>query len=368
MILVLKILFRVVGYGLVIAAIWYTPYRISRLLGMRRTWPLCTVTAIFVILAVAGMMSLNASPNAFVGGIVTVAGLLFGFFIYLTFLLPVLDLLKRWIGLPNRTTAWLALGLALVISIIGTWRANDFIVTEIEISIAGLRQEVTLMHIPDMHIGHHRGRAYLEKIVNETNQRHPDLVLLNGDLVDSNAALEPGIMSALTRFEAPVYITTGNHEHYVDTQRALKIFAQYGGRILHNEAVETHGLQLVGLDYMNADENAFDLHAVNKLTIKEELPKIPLAEDKPVVLMHHSPVGLEYVSAEGVSLMLSGHTHAGQIFPATLITPFLFPLNKGLHKHNGTYFFVSQGAGTYGPRMRLGSSNEINLIRLKANP
>ena len=365
MILVLKILFRVVGYGLVIAAIWYTPYRLSRLLGLRRSWPLCTVTAIFVIMAIAGMMSLNASPNAMVGGIVTVAGLLFGLFIYLTFLLPVLDLLKRWIGLPDRTTAWVAVSLALLISVIGTWRANDFAVTEIEIPIAELKQDVTLMHIPDMHIGHHRSRTYLEKIVDETNQRNPDLVLLNGDLVDSNAALAPGVMSAIARFEAPVFITTGNHEYYVDTNRALEIFAQYGGRILHNEVVETHGLQLVGLDYMNADENAFDLHAVNKMTIKEELPKIPFSKDMPVILMHHSPVGLEYVSAWGVSLMLSGHTHAGQIFPATLITPFLFPLNKGLHKHNGTFFFVSQGAGTYGPRMRLGSSNEINLIRLK---
>ena len=106
------------------------------------------------------------------------------------------------------------------------------------------------------------------------------------------------------------------------------------------------------------------MHAVNKLTIKEELPKISLSEELPVILMHHSPVGLEYVSRAGVTLMLSGHTHAGQVFPGTLITPFLFPVNKGLLRQGDTYFFVSQGAGTYGPRLRLGSANEINLIRL----
>ena len=82
--------------------------------------------------------------------------------------------------------------------------------------------------------------------------------------------------------------------------------------------------------------------------------------------MHHSPVGLEYVEAQGIALMVSGHTHGGQIFPATLLNQFIFPLNKGLHKRGNTYFYVSQGAGTYGPRMRLGSANEINLIRLKA--
>jgi predicted MPP superfamily phosphohydrolase len=115
---------------------------------------------------------------------------------------------------------------------------------------------------------------------------------------------------------------------------------------------------------MKADENTFDMHVVNKLTIKEELPKIPLTLEKPVVLMHHSPVGLEYVSSSGVSLMLSGHTHGGQMFPGTLLAPFIFPLSKGLHLRQGTYFFVSQGAGTYMMRLRLGSSNEINLIHL----
>jgi predicted MPP superfamily phosphohydrolase len=165
-------------------------------------------------------------------------------------------------------------------------------------------------------------------------------------------------------FEAQVFFATGNHEHYVDMDKALDIIAGHRVRILHNEVVLTHGFQLVGLDYMNADENTFDMHAVNKLTIKEELPKIFLDRNLPVVLMHHSPVGLDYVVKAGVDLMLSGHTHAGQMFPATLINNFLFPLNKGLHQIDGTAFFVSQGAGTYGPRIRLGSSNEINLIRL----
>jgi len=54
-------------------------------------------------------------------------------------------------------------------------------------------------------------------------------------------------------------------------------------------------------------------------------------------------------------------------FPATLPEPLLPPLNKGLHKRNNTYYFVSQGAGTFGPRLRLGTSNEINLIQLKMN-
>lgn len=366
MIVLLKILFRIAALGLIGAAAWYTPWRLSRLLGLRRTWPLYVATAAIIILASAGMMSLSASPNPILGGVVTAAGLLFGLFVYCTLMLLVLDILRRWIKIPDRATVGLALLAALTAAVVGAWQAGNFAVTEIGIPIAGLKRDVTLMHISDLHIGHFRGRSYLEKIVEETNRRRPDLVLLNGDIVDSNAALAPGVLSPLADFEAPVYAVTGNHEHYVDIKKALGIIAGHGVRILHNEVINTNGFQLAGLDYMNADENAFDMHAVNKLTIKEELPKIPFVKGKPSVLMHHSPVGLEYVAAEGVSLMLSGHTHAGQMFPATLIAPLLFPLTKGLHRQGGTWFFVSQGAGTYGPRIRLGSFNEINLIRLRA--
>ena len=364
MIVLIGILLRLVGLAVIGTAVWYTPYRLSRLLGLKRAWPLCTVVAAVIFLTMIGMLSLSKSSGAVAGGLTTAAGLVFALFTYFFLVLAVLDLVRVMIRLPDLATAGLALGLALVITVFGAWRATPFAVTEVEIPIPGLEQAVTLMHISDLHIGPHRGRAFLEKIVAVTNRRQPDLVLLNGDLLDSNLALKPGVLSALSRLQAPVYATTGNHDHYVDTERALKLFAELGVRFLHNEAIETHGFQLVGLDYMNADEKSFDMHAVNKLTIKKELPEIPLDRNKPVILMHHSPVGLKYVAQAGVDLMLSGHTHAGQMFPATLMTPYIFPLNKGLHHRGDTTFFVSQGAGTYGPRIRLGSQNEINLIRL----
>jgi predicted MPP superfamily phosphohydrolase len=213
---------------------------------------------------------------------------------------------------------------------------------------------------------HDRGKDYLAKIVAETNRRKPDIVLINGDLVDSNVALRPGVLSPLSDFEAPVFFTGGNHENYVDTQRALELIKKHGVRILHNEVVDIHGFYLVGLDYMNPDENTFDMHpSEDKRTIKDVLPTIPLTDDQPSVLMHHSPVGVRYVAAKGIDLMLSGHTHAGQMFPGTLLASVFFPFIKGRYQEGNTKVFVSQGAGTYGPRMRLGSANEINLIRLK---
>jgi predicted MPP superfamily phosphohydrolase len=95
------------------------------------------------------------------------------------------------------------------------------------------------------------------------------------------------------------------------------------------------------------------------------LPTLSLADDQPSVLMHHSPVGAQYVAAKGVDLMVSGHTHAGQMFPNTLFAPIVFPFNSGLYHEGEMRVFVSQGAGTFMPRIRLGTSNEIDLLRLK---
>ena len=66
-------------------------------------------------------------------------------------------------------------------------------------------------------------------------------------------------------------------------ERAVEVIASDESASYNNEVVKTHGLQLVGLDYMNADENAFDMRVMNKLTIKEELPKIPIINGKPFI-------------------------------------------------------------------------------------
>jgi predicted MPP superfamily phosphohydrolase len=62
--------------------------------------------------------------------------------------------------------------------------------------------------------------------------------------------------------------------------------------------------------------------------------------------------------------MLAGHTHGGQLFPGTLLTAVRFPMNKGRFQVGGTTLLVSQGAGTFGPWMRLGPFNELQLITL----
>ncbi|MFV0590922.1 MAG: hypothetical protein ACK5M7_06020 [Draconibacterium sp.] len=87
--------------------------------------------------------------------------------------------------------------------------------------------------------------------------------------------------------------------------------------------------------------------------------------EQPTVLLHHSPDGIEYANRHGVDLYLAGHTHNGQLFPFNLLVPLFYKYNKGLSDFKGTNIYVSQGAGAFGPPMRVGTISEMPFITLK---
>jgi predicted MPP superfamily phosphohydrolase len=305
------------------------------------------------------------SSSAFVGALSVIGGYVLIFYIYSFMLFALIHAASLICNPPLRLCAAIAIVFAFMVVAIGAFQANSFAVNEVKIILPKLANEIAVAHISDIHLGWSRGREYLAKIVDETNLMKPDIILITGDLADANAALNPDTLEPLASFAAPVYFVIGNHETYIDTKLALELIERYGVRVLHNEIVYASGLQIIGLDYMNEDENAFNMHASNDTrTIKSALANLALKPDTPTLLMNHSPVGAKYAEAKGVDLMLSGHTHGGQIFPFTLISAAIFPFNRGLYQEGNMQVFVTRGAGTYMARIRVGSSNEINLLRL----
>ncbi|MDM8544470.1 metallophosphoesterase [Desulfococcaceae bacterium HSG9] len=363
---VISIGYPILVLGVFAWSIWYISFRLRILFGLKKKWPLLLAVSLYFIVSLIPMFSSADSISTTTGLLNIAGGYFFTFYLFTLLLLLVLHIVQLKWTLNGKKAAISTMLLSLMVTVGGALWANQFTVNIVEIELAGLKQDVKVMHLSDIHIGHHRGKEYLTRIVVETNRLKPDVVLLNGDLVDSNVALLPGTLSALADFDAPVFFTGGNHDNYVNTERLFEIITQHGVRILHNEIVDFAGIYWIGLDYMKPDNETFDMHpSKDKRTIKEILPQIPLKEDKPSVLIHHSPVGIKYISERGIDLMLSGHTHAGQIFPGTLIMSVFFPFNKGLHKKDDLQVFTSQGAGTYGPRVRIGTSNEINFLHLK---
>jgi uncharacterized protein len=350
----------------VFGSAWYIAFRLRTTFGLQRRWLL----RVLVMAALVGwfmlMVPATKSANVVAGMSYVLGGFLFAGYLFLTLAFVVLHVIERAWHIPKARVGAAALFLAAGATLVGGMWANTFSVAETEIALPGLDRDVVAMQLSDIHLGHHRGRKYLEKIVEETNQRNPDIVLITGDLIDSEAAFLPGELEPLARFSAPAYYVGGNHEKYVDAERAFALVKKYGVNVLRSQVVETHGLQLVGLDYMNADENTFDLHpSDDSRTIKSVLASLHVKDGMPSVLLHHSPAGAQYAAANGIDVMIAGHTHGGQFFPGTVVAMAVFPFTKGLYHRGPLQVFVSQGAGTFMSRVRLGTSNELNLLRLR---
>ncbi len=392
--MIAAILVFVLILTLFIGANIYVPFRMAKLFRLQRKKILYILFAAGAVSFPLSMILHRSMANTITGLYYLISTTWMGLFLFLLIFLLVFEVLKwtastayKWqspknrqnnkadffprhlqginIKNPSRTFGLVIIGFAVLVSLYALWNANSFKVSQVDIPLKGLKNELKIVHISDVHIDDFRGKNYLEKIVRAANEQKPDLVLITGDIIDGKHALTEDIFSPLKKLKAPAYFTTGNHESYANLDKTLEILAKSNVRILRNEIIETHDIQLIGLDYMNADPDSFEMHKVNQLTMKEVLPTLNISADKPTVLMHHSPIGLEYVNQRGITLMLSGHTHGGQILPVSYIGRLFFPYNKGLYNYKGTYIYVSQGAGTFGPRMRLGTNNEITLIRLK---
>lgn len=344
----------------------YVGGRLSTLFGWKRRLPLQLAIILMIVGLIAATVAAVSSADPTIGLIY----LALGYALYLHFnlflMLLVAQLVTRAAGISSRIAGTAALLVATGLTIAGAVEASGFRVVETEIALPRLAKEVRIMQISDLHLGHHRSRDYLARVVAETNRRKPDLVVISGDFLDSNAALQPGVLTPLASLEAPAYYVIGNHEKETNVELALRRLAESGLHIIDNQVVDTHGIQLVGLDYMNADAESFNMHpSATRATIASTLPKLVLRPDRPAVLLQHAPFGAKYAERKGIDLMLVGHTHAGQVFPFSLVTPLVFPFNHGLYREGKTAVFVSGGAGTFMVRARLGTSNELNLITLK---
>ncbi len=213
--------------------------------------------------------------------------------------------------------------------------------------------EMNIVQLSDIHLGSD-GHAFLEHIVERTNTLSPDVVLLTGDLIDPHSGIGAAEIAPLNDLEAPVFFVTGNHEGYAGVEKVMDILGTTKVRPLRNEAVDFGDIQIIGID-----------DSGRRFQVADQLKRIEFDDSKYCVLMYHRPIGFEAATEQGVDLMLAGHTHNGQIAPFNLIVGLAFEHISGLYRHESSYLYVTTGTGTWGPRMRLGSSNEIVLLKLR---
>ncbi len=235
--------------------------------------------------------------------------------------------------------------------LVGAINAQLIGIKTIPLSFPKLRDRLRVVQISDVHIGSRLPRL-LRRIVKKTNALKPDYVMITGDLIDlphiSVEALRP-----LSEFAAPVYYVIGNHERYIDLDEIDARLRKLGLTVLRNEEVTTHQFQIIGID--DAEDAA---------QVETQLSQLDLDHEAFKILLYHRPAGLQAAAEHGIDLMLTGHTHAGQIAPFNLVVRRFFAHIRGLATHGPTTLYVSPGTGTWGPVMRLGSRSEITCFEL----
>ena len=238
--------------------------------------------------------------------------------------------------------------------IYGFINAKKVSVKQLKFSHSKIKKNISFVFLSDIHIGSNRPKI-LKKIIPLINQQNPSFVLIGGDLIDSSS-FKIQDLDEIKKIKAPIYFVTGNHEYYIeDSHKHLNDFKSQNIKVLDNQSVREEQINIIGI----SDNQKKD----NKINIFEQL----YDSDYFNLLLVHQP-SIWNSLKEKANLTLSGHTHNGQIFPFNLIVKIQFPQIYGVYNHLKNYLYVSSGAATWGPKIRIGSKNEILNIELSNNP
>lgn len=319
----------------------YAIGRTARFFGLDMPWLLIILATLSFVLAY--FLEMRFSNQCSIA-VYSIAGVWMGL---VTIHLPVLALYEIFYPLGAPPILLAASPLIAVYAL-----ANARSITKVTHFIsASITRPLRVLHISDLHLGPVRRRAYIDRLVEMANDARPDIVLVTGDLVDGPGRLPRGMLAPLDEIKAPIYASIGNHERYVGLETVEQLLKGSKIRLLRNEAVRTHGVTLIGVD--DSDDGRF---------LARTLPALDPREGYRILLFHR-PQELG-TARRHADLMLSGHTHAGQIFPFSLLVRIQFRYLAGLHRIGRMWLHVSPGAGTWGPPMRLGSRSTITLLNL----
>ena len=251
-------------------------------------------------------------------------------------------------------------GLALLASLYGIVNAAWTRVRRVRVTLPNLpaswRGRVAAL-VTDTHLGHVRGSRFMRRIVSTLTRLRPDIVFIAGDMYDGTVARVRELAQPWAGMAAPLgaFFVLGNHEQFSDSAKYLDAVEHSGVRVLNNEKVTVDGLQIVGVHYSDS---------TNDDRFRSVLRQADVDRDRASILLTHAPDRLQIAEEEGFSLQLSGHTHGGQFFPFTWITSRVYgKFVYGLQRLGNLIVYVSYGAGTWGPPLRLGTTPEIVLIQ-----
>lgn len=332
---------------------FYILWRFTHFFGVKRRKWFWVALAVITLSYVLGVLLDEAFGNSLTGLIHSLAALWLGVGLLLICALLLFEIVNLFVKVPPRVAGIVIGVVVLCVTVYSMVNARQLIVTTIDIEAP---VEMDIVQLSDIHLGSD-GDVLLNRIVAKTNELYPDVVLVTGDIVDPHSGFDADDLKPFNDLNADVFFVTGNHDGYAGVENVIDLLGGTKVRTLRNEAVDFGEIQIVGID----DDSSTS-------QVSDQLKSISVDESKYSVLMYHRPEGFEDAVGAGIDLMLCGHTHNGQIFPFNFVVGLAFKYVRGLFEHGGSYLYVTTGTSTWGPKMRLGSKNEIVLFRLRKKP
>lgn len=220
-----------------------------------------------------------------------------------------------------------------------------------------------VVQLSDIHHSPFTSRAQIERAVETANRLQPDIVALTGDYISKERSYAAPCAELLGRLRARhgVFAVLGNHDHWTDAALITDLFRAEGITMLVNQG-------------MRFEKNgaAFWLAGVDDTMVGLEDLSLAMAgssDDEMKLLLAHNPIILRRAARAGVDLVLSGHTHGGQVRLRSERNAFNRPrrrLLKGLARRGETQIYVTRGLGTVVLPVRFGCPPEVSLLELRS--
>ncbi|MDR1918320.1 MAG: metallophosphoesterase [Tannerellaceae bacterium] len=289
-------------------------------------------------------------------------------FLYLLMCVAVLDILRLTHLFPIErffSGSWVGvIGLASLLLVCFTYGYVHYLnKKKVELSLNihkdSMRVDsLKIVAISDLHLGYGIGKKEFESWLPLINDEHPDLVLIVGDLVDSNThpLFKQNFAESVKKIQAKygVYAVLGNHEYIGNEAKSALFLLSADISLLQDSVVLIeNSFYIIGRDDRSNPERE---------TIEELLDSVD--QSKPIILLDHQPVDLEESARNHIDLQLSGHTHKGQVWPLTWVVNSLFEHAYGYLKKDDTHIYVTSGLGIWGGKFRIGSQSEYVVIKL----
>lgn len=255
-----------------------------------------------------------------------------------------------------------ALAISIALTLAAVFNAlRPPVVRDYEVRIANLPPEhdgLVVAVISDLHLGTLTTDKWLTHVIEQVEGLHPDIVLIAGDLTEGDGSPESEVPQLLARLRAPlgVWAVPGNHERHQGG--ADTVLQKAGIHVLRDASAEVApGLFVAGVDTVG------HTRVPGRGLVERALAAVP--RGRATILLSHYPEQVGKAARSGVSLMIAGHTHAGQIWPFNYFVRMVYRYLGGRYDVDGMPLIVCRGTGTWGPRMRLFYPSEILRIVLR---